>query len=143
MSTNHFARFRFNLIERSLPILIILCTAWFAWLIRHKFETVTFFAVLFILYWIYRLFISWAFYFIVFNENGIVIRRGVLFIPQHLRFEQITNIRTIQPDKHIHFQIDMKHEVRLAVSRLEKKDRIRFIFLIESDVNRLAINAGK
>lgn len=143
MSTNHFARFRFNFIERLLPVLIIICCTLFAWLIRHKFGAVSILAVMFILYWMYRLMIAWLFYFVVFNENGIVIRRGVFFIPQHLRFEQITNIRTIQPDKHIHFQIDMAHEVRLALSRLKKKDRIRFIFLIESDVNRLAINAGK
>ena len=143
MSTNHFARFRFNFIERLLPVLIIICSTWFAWQIRQKFEAISVLTILFVFYWMYRLIIAWLCYFIVFNENGIVIRRGVFFIPQHLRFEQITNIRTIQPDKHIHFQIDMAHEVRLALSRLKKKDRIRFIFLIESDVNRLSINADR
>ncbi len=141
MSTNHFARFRFNAIERWLPVPIIVIFGTLTWIFRTQINIVFLISLITTIYWIYRLICVWSFYFIIFEERGVFVRRGLLFIPHHFRFDQITNIRTIKPDKHINFQIDRMHEIKLSLARLEKKDRIRFIFLIESDVNRLAINA--
>ncbi|MBN1781966.1 hypothetical protein JW948_12615 [bacterium] len=143
MSTNHNAKFRYNALERWFPLAILLPCAGAAWLIAH--DNMPFAALLIIigLYWLYRLICAWTCHFIVFEEKGVSVRMGVFMLPRHFRFDQITNIRTIKPDRHIHFQINSTHDIQLPLSRLKKKDRIRFIFLIESDVNRLSINAPK
>jgi len=141
MSTNHFARFRFNALERWIPLPLILLCAIAAWSAFRMYPLLFVIAVIIGLYWIYRLICVWNYHFVIFEESGIIIRRGLLFLPYHFQFTQITNINTIKPDKHINFQIDKTHEIQIPLSRLTKPDRIRFIFLIESDVNRLSINA--
>ena len=140
MSTNHFARFRYNIMERWLPLVfLMLCIIAVISFIKYSIWIILILLVI-ISYLIYRLLCVWAFHFIVFEETGVIVRRGLFFLPQHFRFDQITNIRTIEPDKHIHFQINSCHEIKISLCRLKKEDRIRFIFLIESDVNRLSIN---
>ncbi|MFC1569754.1 hypothetical protein ACFL4L_05930 [bacterium] len=142
MSTNHFARFKFNALERWIPLPLILLCVIAAWNSISQYQILFALSVLLSLYWIYRLVCVWSYHFIIFEESGIIIRKGLFFLPYHLKFIQITNIRTIKPDKHIHFQVDESHEIHLPLSRLTKEDRIRFIFLIESDVNRISINAS-
>jgi len=140
MSASHNARFRFSAFERWIPLPILLCFLFVGWNLNGNMPI--FFAIsLFIsLYWIYRLIYVWLFHYIIFIDSGIIVRKGFLFIPCHFKFNQITNIHTIKPDKHINFQIDEHHIIQLPLSRMNKQDRIRFIFLIESDVNRLSIN---
>jgi hypothetical protein len=143
MSTNHFAKFRYSPLERWLPLFLSLFCLTAAGLLMRQTLSIPITFLILGCYWIYRLFCTHLFHFILFEEEGVIVRKGLFLQPHHFRFDQITNIRTIKPDKHIHFLVNSKHEVQISLSGLEKKDRIRFIFLIESDVNRLAINAAK
>ncbi|MBN2104092.1 hypothetical protein JW835_08650 [bacterium] len=140
MSTNHFARFRFNAVERWIPLPIIFLFVFAAGNFNVREPLIFTFCILIAIYWIYRMICVWLFHYVIFNETGIIVRKGFFIIPHHFEFSQITNIHTIKPDRHINFQINEKHIIQLPLSRMKKEDRIRFIFLIESDVNRLSIN---
>ncbi len=73
---------------------------------------------------------------IAFSQNGLYIRSGLFLAPKFYRFDAIREIRALNSDHEIEFVTTKNQTVHISIRRLSQKDRIRFIFLLESDVNR-------
>jgi uncharacterized membrane protein YobD (UPF0266 family) len=73
---------------------------------------------------------------IAFSEKGFYIRSNLFLAPKFYQFETIREIRPLKSDHELEFITSTGNYVRLSIRRLSRKDRIRFIFLLESDVNR-------
>ncbi|HDQ45814.1 MAG TPA: hypothetical protein ENN17_10015 [bacterium] len=73
---------------------------------------------------------------IAFSENGFYIRSGLFLSPKFHRFDAIREVRAIKSDHEILCITTQGETVHISLRRLSPKDRIRCIFLLESDVNR-------
>jgi hypothetical protein len=73
---------------------------------------------------------------IAFSQNGFYIRSGLFFAPKFYRFDAIREIRAFNSDHEVEFITTKDQVIHISIRRLSPKDRIRFIFLLESDVNR-------
>lgn len=73
---------------------------------------------------------------IAFSENGFYIRSGLFIAPKFYRFDAIREVKSLNSDHEIEFVTTKDQIVHISIRRLSPKDRIRFIFLLESDVNR-------
>jgi hypothetical protein len=77
---------------------------------------------------------------IAFSEKGFYIRSNLFFAPKFYQFETIREIRPLKSDHELEFITSKDSRARISIRRLSRKDRIRFIFLLESDVNRKHIS---
>lgn len=73
---------------------------------------------------------------IYFSEDGFSIRTNLFAPSQFYEFQSIKAVRGLQSEHVLEFDRIQEAPVSLNIKHLSKKDRIRFIFLLESDVNR-------
>lgn len=73
---------------------------------------------------------------IAFEEKGFSIRSNLFTTPEYYEFHSIKHVRALQSDHVLEFERIQDDPVSITLRHLSKKDRIRFIFLLESDVNR-------
>ncbi len=71
------------------------------------------------------------------TDTQVTLYRGVFSIPAHYSLMDIHSAHTNQPETYIELTSrDPSDSVRIDLHPLDKADRIRFIFLIESSINR-------
>ncbi len=71
------------------------------------------------------------------TDSQVTLYRGVVPAPVHYSLEDIDGAHTNHPETYIELLgRDSKGSVRIDLNPLDKADRIRFIFLVESSINR-------
>jgi hypothetical protein len=71
------------------------------------------------------------------TDNQVTVYRGVLPVPTRYPLLDIHSARTNHPETYIELTgRDESASVRIDLHPLDKADRIRFIFLVESNINR-------
>jgi hypothetical protein len=71
------------------------------------------------------------------TDNQVTVYRGVFPIPTHYSLMDIHSAHTNHPETYIELiGRDASDPVRIDLHPLDKADRIRFIFLVESSINR-------
>lgn len=71
------------------------------------------------------------------TDNQVTVYRGVFPIPTHYSLKDIHSAHTNHPETYIELiGRDASDSVRIDLHPLDKADRIRFIFLVESSINR-------
>lgn len=71
-----------------------------------------------------------------FIENGFYFRPALLSFRTYYAFDDIQHILPSDINNSVHFQLEDGQTIHLHLNHLNPKDHIRFIFLLESDVNR-------
>lgn len=85
----------------------------------------------------YRLWTIFARPYLHLTDNQVTVYRGVFSIPVHYSLMDIHNAHTNHPETYIDLiGKDSSDPVRIDLHPLDKADRIRFIFLVESSINR-------
>ena len=70
------------------------------------------------------------------SKNMIIAYPGIFMKAQKYPFNEIVKIEHINPESKIKFHTKNGERIQLSFYRLSKKNRIRFVFLVESDINR-------
>lgn len=70
------------------------------------------------------------------SNESITLYPGVFLKSRNYAFNEIVKIVHVNPESKIEFHIKNGGKIQLPFYRLSKKDRIRFVFLLESDINR-------
>ena len=84
-----------------------------------------------------RLFLIFARPYIHLTDNEVMVYRGAFPIPTHYSLMDIHSAHTNHPETYIELiGRDASDSVRIDLHPLDKADRIRFIFLVESSINR-------
>lgn len=74
--------------------------------------------------------------YLVIREEGIAYYPYPFIIKKFFAFKHIKNVHFINPEYSVTFQMHDGESKSINIAPLSKKDRIRSIFLIESDINR-------
>lgn len=96
-----------------LPVNIVLCI----------------FCLLQLLWYLFKPYIS-------ISKNMIIVNPGIFNKTKKYPFDEIVKIEHINPESKIKFHTKDGKRIQLPFYRLSKKNRIRFVFLVESDFNR-------
>jgi hypothetical protein len=71
------------------------------------------------------------------TDSHVIIRKGILPNAKKIMLTDVHSAHTNQPETYIELmRLNESDSVRIDLHPLDKADRIRFIFLVESNINR-------